>query len=293
MVVMVLMVFASGFFMTARLVQPAAFVNRQKQIASTDRVSLSSALICSGDTRTTLCRILSLSALLQTLYLPKGPFDGDVDIFAAVVSAIETEGYIVLDDFLPASLLENLYQAYITTEDHEFTPAGVGRQTDFQVNRFLRRDEICWLDTGNPLLAGYFDWIETLRLRINEGLFLGLFDYECHFANYAEGAFYRKHLDAFKSTNTGGVDKSHSNRRLSTVLYLNQHWNSADGGELAMYQSDASLPFITIEPVFGRMVIFLSEVFPHEVLMVNKPRYSLTGWYRINGNTGEILDPPV
>ena len=30
----------------------------------------------------------------------------------------------------------------------------------------------------------------------------------------------------------------------------------------------------TILPEYGKIVIFLSKVFPHEVLPVNKPRYS-------------------
>src|SRR5690606_40843214 len=52
----------------------------------------------------------------------------------------------------------------------------------------------------------------SLRLYVNRHLFLGLYEYECMFAHYPAGAFYKKHLDAFKS----GI-----NRRLSTVLYLN------------------------------------------------------------------------
>lgn len=233
-----------------------------------------------------------MSALLQSQLPPTGPFDGDIDVFSTVVHAIETEGYVVLDNFLPLVILNDLYQAYQNTADYEFSPAGVGRQTDFQVNRFLRRDQICWIDPVNPLFTDYFNWIETLRLRINQQLFLGLFDYECHFANYQKSAFYKKHLDAFKS-----ADKNYSIRRLSTTLYLNQQWTGADGGELAIYhpqqQAQEQEPFLKIEPLFGRMVIFLSEVFPHEVLTVNRPRYSLTGWYRINGSTGEIVDPPA
>ena len=71
------------------------------------------------------------------------------------------------------------------------------------------------------------------------------------------GAFYKKHLDAFKGTNS---------RILSTVLYLNPGWLAGDGGELVLYHpvSDEVLEVVT--PDFGKMVIFLSEEFPHEVL---------------------------
>jgi SM-20-related protein len=58
-----------------------------------------------------------------------------------------------------------------------------------------------------------------------------LFDYECHFARYGEGAFYKKHLDAFKTPEESHLPK----RLLSSVLYLNRDWGNEDGGELLLY----------------------------------------------------------
>lgn len=214
---------------------------------------------------------------------PQGPIDGDDDIFARVAQAIREKGYIILDEFLPEDLLNKLFVHFKSIDSQLFKAAGVGRDQDFQINQFLRRDKIYWLDEKHQENKPYFDWIEQLRLRLNRELLLGLFDYECHYAYFPEGAFYKKHLDAFKGT---------SNRRLTTVLYLNPQWNSSDGGELQLYQPDALEPFTSVLPKFGRMVIFLSEVFPHEVARANKGRHSLTGWFRINGNVGDAFDPP-
>lgn len=114
---------------------------------------------------------------------------------------------------------------------------------------------------------------EQLRQYLNRELYLGLFDFECHYAHYPQGAFYKKHYDAFQGS---------SNRRLSTVLYLNPNWLPEDGGELILYTNDGDTVLETVLPKFGNMVIFLSEEFPHEVLPTNRSRYSLTGWFRIN-----------
>lgn len=213
-----------------------------------------------------------------------GPSGGDSDVFEYIVDRIHAQGYLVLDDALPHQLSHQLFLHFTRLNREGFKQAGVGRQQDYKLNNFTRRDRIHWLNPGAPEVRGYFDWVEELRLCINRNLFLGLFDYECHYAYYAEGDFYRKHVDAFRGQ---------SNRRLSTILYLNPQWQQGDGGELAMYAEGEEAPFLTIAPQFGRLVIFLSEIFPHEVLRANRARFSLTGWYRINATTEEVLDPPL
>ncbi|MGR9100054.1 MAG: 2OG-Fe(II) oxygenase [Gammaproteobacteria bacterium] len=179
--------------------------------------------------------------------------------------------------------MDTLFFYFKSVGQEKLKPAGIGRASYYQINRFFRRDEIFWLDDSHPDIEEYRIWIEKLRLHLNRELYLGLFDFECHFAYYPTGAFYKKHLDAFKDQ---------SSRRLSTVLYLNPQWNSCDGGQLLMYRPDCAEPFLEVLPLYGRMVIFLSEIFPHEVMRSNKGRYSLTGWYRINAGIGGVIDPP-
>lgn len=114
--------------------------------------------------------------------------------------------------------------------------------------------------------------MDKLRLGINQRLFLGLFDYESHFAVYAPGAFYQKHRDAFRGA---------PGRKLSTVLYLNNDWDIQAGGELVLYDEAGEQEILQIAPECGRLVIFLSEDFPHEVLPATRPRQSIAGWFRI------------
>lgn len=202
-----------------------------------------------------------------------GPSGGDSDVFTRIVDQVEAQGYVVVDNPLPASLVDHLFLQFTAIDRNTFKPAGVGRQRDYQLNKFLRRDRVYWLDPEDSGLRDYAGWMERLRLYLNQRLFLGLFDYECHYAFYPRDAFYKKHLDAFKGQ---------SSRRLSTILYLNPKWQAGDGGELALYREEQVSPFLTVAPLYGRMVIFLSEAFPHEVLRANRARFSLTGWYRIN-----------
>jgi SM-20-related protein len=77
------------------------------------------------------------------------------------------------------------------------------------------------------------------------------------------------------------------------VYYLNQTWGKSDGGELALYapKDKQDDPIRLIPPLFNQCVIFLSDSFPHEVLLSHKDRFSIAGWYRINNNGQNIVDP--
>jgi SM-20-related protein len=220
---------------------------------------------------------------LKTLPLTRGqgPFDGD--IFARIIHALHNRGYVILNDVFDIEQIQRLFIDIKDTDSRYFHMAGIGREQDHQLNRFVRRDRICWLDRSHQPVQFYLDWAEQLRQRLNREFFLGLFDYECHYAHYQKGAFYKKHLDAFKGN---------SNRRLSSILYLNPNWQAADGGELVLYAGDGETVLETVLPSFGTMVLFLSEEFPHEVLPAKRSRYSLTGWYRVNTSNSLRPDPP-
>ncbi|GAA4094212.1 2OG-Fe(II) oxygenase [Zhongshania borealis] len=207
-------------------------------------------------------------------------------IFDLIADALVATGYVVLPLALPPSVTEALFLRIASFEDEVFQAAGVGRAGEFQLNPFVRKDEIRWLSVQDPVEAGYLAWMERLRLGLNQRLFMGLFDYEAHFARYSDGAFYKKHVDAFKGS---------TNRVLSTVFYLNPGWALADGGHLLMY-SDAAVPALEpiarITPLMGSLVVFLSDRFPHEVTAASRLRYSIAGWFRVNASLGQQIDPP-
>jgi SM-20-related protein len=193
--------------------------------------------------------------------------------FDCIPQQLQEFGYIVLPSPLPISLLNDLFSHFKSLDESVFKQGGIGRKVSYQVNTQVRRDEIHWLTPNHPITRTYLDWMELLRLELNRCLYLGLFEYECHYACYPVGGFYKKHWDAFK----GG-----RNRVISTVLYLNPNWKPHDGGELYLYSSqDENELLEIITPEYGKLVMFLSEDFPHEVKPVFHPRYSVAGWFRV------------
>ncbi|MEJ2764802.1 2OG-Fe(II) oxygenase [Photobacterium sp. MCCC 1A19761] len=194
-----------------------------------------------------------------------------------LIDAIYSHGWCIWDDFLTPEQVSEL-RASIPAN---WQQSGIGRDMDYVQEARVRKDKIQWLspEMGAPV-QHYLQQMEDLRAAVNRHLYLGLFEYEAHFAKYEPGDFYKKHLDSFRGQ---------SNRKLTTVFYLNDQWVAEDGGELVMYDLDDQ-HLARVAPKAGRLVVFLSENFPHEVLPAHKRRYSIAGWYRVNGNTGDRLD---
>lgn len=184
--------------------------------------------------------------------------------------------------------------------DQQFKLAGVGRDTSYNKNLEIRRDKISWIEGETETQTLWLDFSARFQRYMNRQLLLGLFSFESHYAHYAPGAFYKKHVDAFKGQ---------ANRMLSVVAYLNPEWQAKNGGELVIYSEALSEVFLEangteaqnktlntevarVSPSEGTLVVFLSEEFPHEVLPAKVDRYSIAGWYRLNTSTATRIDPP-
>lgn len=193
---------------------------------------------------------------------------------AKISKQLEDTGYIVLAKPLVAELLADLFTRCHDVDSSRFHAAQVGRSAGKQLSG-MRGDVIDWLDETNVTDQAYLACMETLRLGLNESLFLGLFDYESHYAIYGKGEGYAKHSD---------VLQGQKSRILTTVLYLNENWHTRDGGELVVFESTGKSIVTTVSPTFGTMIIFLSESFPHEVLLSHTTRRSIAGWFRGSGS---------
>ena len=155
-----------------------------------------------------------------------------------------------------------------------FTQAAVGHGSTKSVHTQIRGDSTLWLeDCKSPeLQKGIADFLQELQQELNQSLFLGLKRFESHFALYPPGAGYQKHID-----NHQGL----SHRRITFVLYLNEDWQTTDGGELSLFDPQVPTQKIhSIKPHLGNLVLFRSELFPHQVEESFKTRKSLTGWFR-------------
>lgn len=183
---------------------------------------------------------------------------------------LAADGYGLINDFLTREEVErSLVLIHLREEEDRFHAAGIGALGDYQKNRIIRGDYICWLDPSLPdhPLQFLFDRIRELLLGLNRYCYLGLQDFEFHLAYYPAGSYYRKHLDSFRGRH---------NRIITVVCYLNLKWQPGDGGELVIYPEQGGK--ITVEPTAGKAAVFLSETIPHEVLEARQPRFSITGW---------------
>lgn len=202
-----------------------------------------------------------------------------------IVGGLVERGFAVEPHFVRPALVRALRrEAQLRQTRGEFRAAAIGRDRLHRQHRQIRSDHTCWLDGSSLAQCRLLEQLEQLRQLVNRELFLGLFDYEAHFAHYAPGACYRRHLDAFNGDNP---------RVLSTVIYLNPGWTPADGGMLRLWpEPDAVTPVLDVAPRAGTLVCFLSERIPHEVLPARAARFSIAGWYRRNTSTSLCLDPP-
>jgi SM-20-related protein len=197
--------------------------------------------------------------------------------YRAIVAALGDTGWCVAPGFLPrdltARLREEAAQLHMAGR---FLPAYIGQGDARHLEPDQRSDLIRWLSPSfTPVQQEYLDRMEELRRALNQALFLGLFDYECHYSIYLPGARYRKHLDRFRHD---------SRRTVSCVLYLNDAWLPEYGGQLRLYGTATdNTPLQDIYPIGGTLACFLSSNIPHEVLPATQPRYSLTGWFRVRG----------
>jgi SM-20-related protein len=196
--------------------------------------------------------------------------------FDAIIAAFYQHGWVWLPNFLSSEL--NAALLHEAQHDANLTPAGIGRQSAHQLNQQIRRDATQWFDGQSAAQQQYLALMAQLQLIFNRRCFLGLFDFECHFARYNKGDYYQKHVDAFSGR---------SNRVLTTVSYLN---SVNAGGELALYDEHDRL-IDKFLPTAGSLVLFESERFPHAVLPAIDSRYSIAGWFRKNASINGILDP--
>ncbi|MFG6175656.1 2OG-Fe(II) oxygenase [Halomonas sp. THAF12] len=201
-----------------------------------------------------------------------------------LVDALVEQGWYKGDAFLPEALhVPLLAEVEAMAARDALAAAGVGRGSEHHLRHDIRGDAIRWLDRESLAQRRYLEAMGELQQALNQALFLGLFEYEAHFAQYPPGAFYRRHLDSFRGR---------ANRVVSTVGYLNADWPADGGGEMVIFDADVpERELVRVRPEAGTFVCFLSDRVPHEVLPTRYPRASIAGWFRRNASLGGLVDP--
>ena len=187
----------------------------------------------------------------------------------AAIDALAAEGWCVLEGLLSDEATAALARECAALHaSGDLSAARIGRE---KVASTLRGDRTRWFDMNAPTAAQqpYVDALETLRAAFNRSLMLGLVESEAHYAVYPPGARYARHLDQPHQVEA---------RVVSAVYYLNVDWHLEDGGALRLYLEDGS--HHDVVPHAGRMVLFLSARFEHEVLPATRERMSIACWMR-------------
>ena len=186
-----------------------------------------------------------------------------------LAAALAGSGYALEPAFLSPDGVAALVGAMRTRDAAgEFHEAGIGVGSARIVRPDVRGDRICWLDgPGAPAEKPVLESLDELGRDLNRKLMLGLQSLDTHYATYAPGRRYVRHLDR----SPRGIE-----RVVTIVLYLNADWGADDGGELVISTPRGE---VVVAPRGGTLVAFMSARFEHEVRAARRERLSITGWY--------------
>lgn len=191
--------------------------------------------------------------------------------WSAVLEPLVEKRRVILPVALPAFCWEGLQQeAQQYRQQNDFQQAKIGRAQSMQQRSDVRSDQLHWLSEKGEWETAYLRWMQGLQQCLNRELFLGINEFEAHYAYYPVGAFYKTHVDRHHDKDA---------RVVSAVLYLNKHWQADEGGELVIYDAEECVVEKEL-PTGGKLAIFMSDDVPHEVLPANRERWSIAGWFR-------------
>ena len=192
-------------------------------------------------------------------------------IFDVLIDSYIKNKIGIATDFLSEALSRHLKQNLTALySDKQLKSAGTGVFSQVEHNHLNRGDKIHWLDRNHENIHElvFFDLMDAFIIYLNASCYTGITGYEFHYTLYEDGSFYKKHLDQFRTNDS---------RKFSMIMYLNEDWVVADGGELCIHFEDRTQ---LIAPTLGKTVFFNSNELVHEVLLTNKARMSITGWLK-------------
>ena len=221
-------------------------------------------------------------------------------ISQADIATLLSKGYVAIPNFIPRDLVEELCEDIRDLRSNSaFREAKIGQDSTNELNTNIRIAETCFLGRNRPELT-QISGSDSIRDRSNglydilDGLCDSLAELcwkdsasrldksltELLYAYYPSGGFYRRHRDAIP--NSASIL-----RKYSLLLYLNRDgWSSEeDAGQLRIHLDGggdevppgAEPNFIDVDPLGGTLVLFKSELIPHEVLNTNSERFALVG----------------
>ena len=191
----------------------------------------------------------------------------NLELWLSWMDDLAEQDYVIIDDFIDNNLYKEIKNFLFENID-VFDKAGIGSLNQHTIKKNIRGDKTYWLNKDrDKVLSGFWNLLEETKSTLNRYCYLSLSGQEFHLAHYPSGGYYKRHLDQFEGRN---------NRMISMIIYLNDNWETENGGQLEILDKNKKLQLIA--PIAKRCVLFKSDKVPHAVLKSFKDRYSLTGW---------------
>jgi len=202
--------------------------------------------------------------------------------------ALIRNGWTTIDDWMPPDTvgeIASIIAASMTARSEGRSDGVVWRMPE---PRNARTDIATWLKVGErpasdqvfseqlmPKFEALAADLRTLMAGI-EGR-LDEFQLACYPAG--QNARYHRHTDA-----NADCRRTSAERKVTCILYLNPAWVEACGGCLRLTNADHVMGTaggtVDIEPIGGRLLVFLSGAMAHEVTPIGTlaDRYATTAW---------------
>jgi len=200
--------------------------------------------------------------------------------FGEAARQLRQQGVAVIDDFLPAHVIA---AAAMLVKDSlaafpEFVDDGISWR--LPEPRTARSDVATWLVPGRRPATDEVFAAEVMPALQKVEQALGSFmrlqgRSEQQLAWYpVSSSGYRRHTDALADG-----DPESEQRKVTAILYLNDAWLPEHGGALRLWLPEAEGGTAKdVEPIGGRLLVFLSGCIKHEVLPCTRDRCALTSW---------------
>jgi len=204
-----------------------------------------------------------------------GPLAGiESALSTDVLSNLQRDGYVVVDNALPETLCCQLRQEMLELLSH----GEMWTSESFATEEGVAHHDIEETDLDN---ANVRDHAPTFaRIETDDGLLRCLrrlpslqglsFQHVRLQVNHGNGGCYTMHTDS--GYDIGGASQV---LQATALFYLNPAWKPGDGGELRLFPFPS--PPVEIAPVSGRLVFFEPRMV-HEVLPNHKQRLCFTLW---------------
>lgn len=219
---------------------------------------------------------------------PPGPSDGAKDALTPQTCTAEDlrtfmrSGYVVIDNFMDKAVASEVYNTAKTSLVNfpQFLDDGINwilkepREARGDVSLTMDLDKRPATDEvfAEKIVPHFRKFQEDLRLLVP------LQDrFELQLGWYpGDGMGYAAHFDDVPPD-----DEKTNVRRVTAIMYCNPEWKPEHGGEIRIWTQDhEGCRIVDVEPLAGRILIFLAGCVRHEVRPCWAGRCALTCWLR-------------